>query len=496
MKVTYEFFSKKGSLKLKNDIKKYKDCFLYPPLFLFEEKFYLINRDQRSNGLDIQLLSGSCSTVSIKRLIANVRNLNYLKIAHSGFVQNQIDYLNKDFYFNPLLEMICLVLGVSLFHQINNEKLSILKMSQSIHSIFLFLEDRFPKSNFVLKMDLPQNIHLETLIRLFRRQIKDVLFPHLLRIISYRDRIFCGKIFSYSNKTGRSVDTLFRNFYNYSVDILLLSLRKQACKAEFSNCLSIDNKNIIQKARYTLTYYFESNVLGTDCYLTQNWCIHYGRYRHKIIIASRGTSYFVRKWFYHVLIFFKQHFHYRTRFNQLRMEFLSASCVSFLGYTSTAPLVSKTLRVQTTTGLRVSSLIEKRFHPKIPILLLIKFLAKQNFCESNGRPIGKLAWSALTDDEILNRFVQLWQVFSLYYSASTSRDKLRRLRYILHISCNSTLSGKHRGITPVLRRRFNLDIRGQFILSNKFESFNNHRIWRLSMIRSILGKFVPSEMGF
>nr|YP_009548644.1 maturase K [Gastoniella chaerophylla]AYW15619.1 maturase K [Gastoniella chaerophylla] len=492
MKTTYGSFTRKGASQKNDKFDKKRNCFSYPYLFLFEEKFYLMNRQQRSNGVDIQLLSGSWSTVSIKRLIDNVRDLNYLKTDNSGFVQNQMDYLDQNLYFNLLLEIICLILGVSLLHEISNEKISILNMSQSIHSIFLFLEDRFPKSNQVLKTDLPKNLHLETLIRLFRRQIQDVLFLHLLRKISYRDIIICEKIVS---KTARNIDTLFHNFYTYGIDFLLFSLRKQICKGKVNDYVPIDRNNIIQKAKNTLTYYFESNFLGTDSYFTQGLCIHYGRYRNKIIIVSRGTCYFVSKWLYYFLIFLKQHFHYQTRFNQLRLELISVSCVSFLGYTSIAKLVLKQVRVETVMGLRVSGSSEKKFYPKIPILILLKILAKQNFCESNGRPIGKLGWSVLTDDEIIKRFVQIWRAFSLYYGASPSRNKLLRLRYILQISCSSTLSSKHRSIKHLLRRRFNLDLRSQFILSNEFESFHNRRIWHLSLIRSNLAKFVQSEMA-
>nr|AYW15398.1 maturase K [Jamesonia brasiliensis] len=470
-----------------------RDCFSYPPFSLLEEKFYLVNIKQRPNGPDIQFFSGPRSTVAIKRLIENVRGFNYLKTEDSVFVRNQINDLDKNLYFQPLLRMICLALGVSFLEQIRTETGSILKMSQSIHSIFLFLEDRFPKSDHLLKMDLPRNIHLETLIRLFRRQIQDVLFLHLLRIIYYRDKSLCRR--TSKEKGRRGIDTLLRNLYIYGIDYFLLSPWKQRCKARVNHSLSIDRYNITEKARYVPTYYFDSNVL-TDFYFNRDLCIHYGRYKNTLILASRGTCYFVRKWFYYLSVFLKQNFHYITIFDQLHLELLSVSCVSFLGYISIAQLISKYIRVKTIMGLRISILVEEKFYPKIPFLIIIKLLAKQKFCESNGHPIGKLAWTASTDDEILNRFLQLWQGFWLYYGASPSRGKLRKLRYILQISCGNTLSDKHRGIAYLLRRGFNLDIRNHFLLSNKTKSSKIRKIWRLSLIRSVLIKLVQSDMIF
>nr|YP_010270928.1 maturase K [Pteris semipinnata]UJY97873.1 maturase K [Pteris semipinnata] len=493
MKATYKSFTNLGASQKDEEFDTNRDCFSYPPLFLLEENFYLMNGKQRSNGLDI---NGSWSTVAVKRLIHNVRDLNFLKIDDSGFVRNQTDELDKNLYFYPLIKMICLALSGSFFHQRGAKTKSSLKMSQSIHSIFLFLEDRFSKSNHVLKMYLPQNLHLETPIRLFRRQIKDVLFPHFLRIFYYRDKIFCWRTLSSCKERGRrNIDTLFRNFHNYNIDLLLLIPWKQGCKARVN--YSMDRHNIIRKVRYVPTHKFKLNVPSIDSYsyFIQSSCIHYGRYRNKFILSFRGTSYFVRKWFYHFSIIFKHHFHYRTLFNKSRLELLPVSCVSFLGYTSIAQSVSKNVRVETAMGSCISISIEEKFFPKIPILMLIKVLVKQKFCDSNGRPTGKLAWTALKDDEIFNRYLQLWRVFSLYYGASTSRGHLRRLRYILQISCGSTLAGKHRGTTRLLRRRFNLDIRSLF-LSNESQSSKNRRIWRLTLIRSVLAKFILSEAGF
>ncbi|WP_369009020.1 hypothetical protein, partial [Escherichia coli] len=81
-----------------------------------------------------------------------------------------------------------------------------------MHFIFLFLEDRLPKSNHVLDTEVPQNLHLETPIRLFRRRIKDVSFPHLLRIVFNKYKTLCGNISHFrEEREPRSIDILLRN---------------------------------------------------------------------------------------------------------------------------------------------------------------------------------------------------------------------------------------------------------------------------------------------
>nr|YP_010027083.1 maturase K [Acrostichum speciosum]QOS04102.1 maturase K [Acrostichum speciosum] len=391
--------------------------------------------------------------------------------------------------------MIALMLGVSLFYQVETSIKETLEISQSIHSIFLFLEDRFPKSQYILKTDLSQNLHLETSIRLFRRQIQDVSFSHLLRIFFYRDNILSKKKkISSRERKKNNISTLFQNFYFYGIDLLIMIPWIRVWKLQVNSLLSIDRHNIIQKEKNISIYKLESDAVGSDSYFIQNLCIHYARYRNKLIIAVEGTHFFAKKWFYYFSTLFNYHFHYRAilyqpHSSQPHLELLSTNCVSFLGYTSIAQLVTKSVCIDTTMGLYISILNKKKFYPRIPILTVTKILAKQKFCNSAGRPVGQLSWAVLTDDQILNRYVQLWQVFYLYYGASINRDKLGQLKYMLQISCDSTLACKHRSTIRFLRRRFNLEKVNQFIVSNKSEHSHTQRVWHLTLVRSVLSKF-------
>nr|YP_009548992.1 maturase K [Calciphilopteris ludens]AYW15967.1 maturase K [Calciphilopteris ludens] len=496
MEAIYEYFAKFGALQKNKELIIKENCFLHPSLLLFEENSYLMDSKRRSHGPDIELVFGAWSVVAVKRLIDKIRGHNYLKVANLGFVRNQANELDADLYFHPLIKIIYLILGISLLSRVESRTSSSLKTSQSIHSIFFFLEDRFPKSNHVLQTDLPRNVHLETIIRLFRRQIKDVSFPHLLRIVFYEDKFFCGKTtHSRKGKQKGDIDTPLQNFYISEIDSLPLTPWKRVCKSRVNYFLSIDRCNITRKERHVSAYEFESDTASVDSYFTRRSCIHYGRCSNKFLIAFEGTRYFVTKWFYYFSTFSKHNFHYQTKFNEPCPKLLSTSCASFPGYTLTAQSVSYNVRIGTAESLYISILERKKFHPKIPNSTLTKILAKHRFCDISGRPVGKSAWATSRDNEIMNGYVRFWQVFFLYYGASMSHDKLRRLRYILQISCDSTLAGKHKGTIRLLRRRFNLETLNQIPVFSKSKPSNNRRVWSSTSIRFLSVESASLDMG-
>nr|YP_010409029.1 maturase K [Adiantum flabellulatum]URH13259.1 maturase K [Adiantum flabellulatum] len=498
MKANYGSLAKSGALRKNGDFIINKDCFLHPLLLPSEENFYLTGGKRRSHGADINLVFVARSMVAVKRLIGSVRdpNLNYLKINDSVFVRNPADGLNADLYLHPLLKMTYLILGIALFPQIGVERSSRSKMLQSIHSIFSFLEDRFPRSKHILEADLPRNLHLETLIRLFRRQIRDVSFLHLLRILFCQGKIFCEKNLHFSRGEQReSVDIPVRNFYIFEIDSLFLIPWKQVYQLRSNYFPPIDSCNIIRKGRSASGYEFEWDKASVDYYFVRSLSIHYGRWRNKFFIASEGTRYFVKKWLYYLRTLLKYHFHYRTKSNELRIKLLPTSCVSFPGYTLLARLVPKWIRVETIACFYISVLGGKEFHPKIPNSIITKTLTKQKFCDLTGRPVGKFAWVASTDNKIMNGYIRLWQVFSLYYGASTNQYRLRRLKFILKMSCDNTLAGKHRSTIRLLECKFNLETLNQILASSKFGLSSSRRVWRSTSIQSVLVEFALLDMG-
>jgi len=370
--------------------------------------------------------------------------------------------------------------------------------SQSIHSIFLFLEDRLPNSNHVLDTKIPLNLHIETPIRMFRRRIQDAPFLHLSRLVLHKYRNLSVKSWKGNDK---KFDILLWNFYIYEIESLLLFLWKQLYRSQLRYSVSTDQNNITRKERL-YRYGPQFDTASVNSYLTRSSCIHYGRYKNHSLIAFGGTRYFAIKWIYSILILVESHCHYRTESNQMCIKLLSNSCVSLLGYILGVQSLTKKVRVGATEGSHITLSSAKNLLSKVPISLLVKLMAKENFRDSTGRPVSKLAWTTSTDDDILNRFVQTWRIFSLYHSGSINRDGLRRLRYILRFSCDNTLACKHKSATRSLRRRFDSEIVLDNYLKNDEMSpasstlnvLNNQRVWHLNITRPVLSTLGALEI--
>nr|YP_010395658.1 maturase K [Cyathea lepifera]QKV46536.1 maturase K [Cyathea lepifera]UQJ73733.1 maturase K [Cyathea lepifera] len=499
MRTVYGSLPRFGTLRKSKKITLNQECFLYP--FFFKDDFYSIACKRFSDGPSIDSVFGAYSMISAKRLIDRMRHQDYSEIIYSESGRIQSGSWTTDSYFYALLKTICLVLEIPLLSRIIPLVMktnSDWRPSQSIHSIFLFLEDRLPNSNHVLDTKIPLNLHIETPIRMFRRRIQDAPFLHLSRLVLHKYRNLSVKSWKGNDK---NFDILLWNFYIYEIESLLLFLWKQLYRSQLRYSVSTDQNNITRKERL-YRYGPQFDTASVNSYLTRSSCIHYGRYKNHSLIAFGGTRYFAIKWIYSILILVESHCHYRTESNQMCIKLLSNSCVSLLGYILCVQSLTKKVRVGATEGSHITLSSAKNLLSKVPISLLVKLMAKENFRDSTGRPVSKLAWTTSTDDAILNRFVQTWRIFSLYHSGSINRDGLRRLRYILRFSCDNTLACKHKSATRSLRRRFDSEI----VLDNYLKNYemspasstlnvlNNQRVWHLNITRPVLSTLGALEI--
>jgi len=131
-------------------------------------------------------------------------------------------------------------------------------------------------------------------------------------------------------------------------------------------------------------------------------------------------------------------------------------------------------------------LITNEMDPIVPIVPIIGLLATEKFCDISGRPISKLSWTSLTDDDILDRFDQIWRNLFHYYSGSFDRDGLYRIKYILLLSCAKTLACKHKSTIRVVRKELGPELfKKSFSKEREFDSLpfsskaasQRERIW-------------------
>nr|QUG10369.1 maturase K [Hymenophyllum coreanum] len=491
MKTGYRFLSKFEKLRERKGIDPSWEYFLYS--LLFQDDLYSIAYNSSSNKLRIDSIeeaniSEGYSIISIKRLINAMRQEDL-----SGVFSPESDSIRfglfKDFYFDALLRGICSVLEIVLSRRIEPllmREISEWKSSRSSHSVFPFMEDRFVHSNYVLETKMPYNLHSEVSIRIFRRQIKDAPFLHLSRLIFHR---YTNSRFSLDYPVN-SLAILVWNFYMYEIESLVVPLWKQFSCLQFEYLIDIlDQNNILRKENHVARVFL--NTLNYYSNLTRNLCIHYGRYKNHSIVILKGTNYSAKGWIYYFLKLGEFHSHRWFHCHRICLRILLRNRLLFLGYILSVQSRINKVRVGTIRESYITvSIINDSFF-RVPILFLIKSMAKEGFCDSSGRLVSRSAWTTLTDDDILRRFIQVWKILSIYYSGLRNREKLYRLRYILKFSCGKTLACKHKSTTRMIRRRFDLRIflrtfslSGDSKLSSSFqpnEILKNQRFWYLEI---------------
>nr|YP_009549078.1 maturase K [Haplopteris elongata]AYW16140.1 maturase K [Haplopteris elongata] len=448
---------------------------VYPFFNFFEEDFYLMYRKKRnrsSQELNIKLISVKSSAVAIKRLIGIIRDWYFLE-------DFNLVKLAKGLYLYPLVHLIIFILVLFLPFPNRSCSNSKLEISKSVHSIFLFMEDRFTRSNRALKVDFPYDFHSETLIRVFRRQIKDVSFLHLLRIVFLLEKLFLINIYSSGEEERRSsLNNLIRNFYIFAIDSILLIPWKEICKLQITYLRSLDITNIFRKESFLLASESKMNRINADFHINRRLCVHYVRWTNQLFVSFEGTRFFTEKWFYYLRICLRFHFHFQTKSDEQLLALIYIRSVSFSGYILVRQIISRDIRIKSEVGLYIALLNKNRLCPEIPNSVITIILTQHKFCNIHGYPVGKLTWVSSTDDEIMLRYAELFQVFLFYYRASINRLRLRQLIYILQISRDNTLAVKHRSTIRMLQYRFNLKIFNEFFLFSRYNFFQkNRRVW-------------------
>nr|UCU06603.1 maturase K [Ziziphus hajarensis] len=161
---------------------------LYP--LIFREYIYAFAHDHGLNGSSLLENVGydnKSSLLIVKRLITRMYHQNHLIISANDSDQNKCFGYNKNLYSQMISEGFAVIVEIPFslrFLRLVSSRPEIIKYSNlgSIHSIFPFLEDKFPHLNYVSDVRIPYPIHLEILIQTLRYWVKDAPSLHLLRL--------------------------------------------------------------------------------------------------------------------------------------------------------------------------------------------------------------------------------------------------------------------------------------------------------------------------
>jgi len=210
-----------------------KNDLLYP--LIFREYIYTLSHD---HGLNKSILleneghNNKSSLVIIKRLITRIYQRNHLIIFISANDSNQNPFLryNKNLYSQMISEGFAVVVEIPFSLQLVSsfEESEIVKSHnlRSIHSLFPFLEDKFPHLNYVSDVLVPYPIHLEKLVQTLRYWVKDPSSLHLFRLVvheewNWNSLIIPKKsIFIFTKRNPRFFFFLY-NIYVYEYESIL-----------------------------------------------------------------------------------------------------------------------------------------------------------------------------------------------------------------------------------------------------------------------------------
>lgn len=465
---------------LKIDRSRERD-FLYP--LLFQEYIYALAHD---HGLNKSILyepmenlgyDKKYSLIIVKRLITRMYQQKHLIIFTNDSNQNFYYVRKKNLDSQMISEGVAVIveLPFSLRLVSSPESKEIDKSMttlRSIHSIFPFLEDKLLHLNHVLDILIPYPIHLELLVQTLRSWIQDAPFLHLLRFFLYKYHNWNSlitqktKMILFFSKDNQRFLLFLYNFYVYESESIFVFLRKQSYHLRSTSFRAfLDRTHFYRKIEHFLVDF--RNDFHTILWLFKDPFIQYFRFQGKSILSSKGTPLLMKKWKYYLVNLWECHFYFWSQPDRIHINQLSNHFIDFLGYLSSVRPIPSAVRSQMLEKSFIIDIVIKKFDTIVPIIPLIGSLAKAKFCNFSGHPISKPAWADSSDSDIIDRFGRICRNLSHYYSGSSKKKSLYRIKYILRLSCARTLARKHKSTVRSFLKRLGSEFLEEFLMEEE-----------------------------
>nr|WJH15094.1 maturase K [Bergenia purpurascens] len=452
--------------------------FLYP--LIFQEYIYALAHDHvlnRSILLDNFGYDNKSSSLIVKRLITRMCQQNHLIISSNDSNQNLFLGHNRNLYSQMISEGFAVIVEIpfSLRLVSSLERKEIVKSHnlRSIHSIFPFLEDNFLHLNYVLDILIPHPIHLEILVQTLRYWVKDASSLHLLRFFLYEYQNWNSlitptpkKSISIVSKRNQRLFLFLYNSYVCEYESIFIFLCNQSSHLRSTSSGTLFERiSFYGKIKHLVEVF--SNDFMAVLWLFKDPFMHYVRYQGKFILASKGTPLLLNKWKYYLVNFWQCHFYVWSQPGRIYINQLSSHSLDFLGYLSSVRLNPSVVRSQMLENSFIIDNTIKKFDIIVPIIPLIRSLAKAKFCNVVGDPISKPAWADSSDSDIIDRFVRICRNISHYHSGSSKKKSLYRIKYILRLSCARTLARKHKSTVRAFLKRLGSELLEEFLTEDE-----------------------------
>nr|QDF82513.1 maturase K [Rhomboda moulmeinensis] len=492
--------------------------FLYP--LLLQESIYSLAHDHIFKSfifyepVEIFGYDKKSSLVLVKRLINRMYQQKSLISSVNYSNENEFwghkNYFYSHFSFQILSEGFGVVLEITLSSQLvsslEEKKIPKSQNLRSIHSIFPFLKDKLSHLNFGSNLLIPHPIHLEILVQILQCWIKDVPSLHLLRLIFHEYHNLKSIITSITSKKSihgfskkkKIFFWLLHNFYVYECEYLFLFLRKNSSYLRSTSFgFFFERTHFYVKMESILVVYFHS--FQRIIWFLKNSFIHYVRYQGKVILASKGTLFLMKKWNFHVVNFWQFFFHFWSQPYRIPIKQLPNYSFSFLGYFLSVQKKTLVVRNKMLENSFLINTLTKKLDTIAPVIFFIGSLSKAQFCTISGHPISKPIWTDLSDFDIIDRFCRKCRNFCRYPSGFSKKKVLYRIKYILRLSCARTLARKHKSTVRTFMRRLGSEFLEEFFMEEEqalsfillqkrplplhLHGLHRERIWYLDIIR-------------
>nr|CBI63193.1 maturase K [Rumex thyrsiflorus]CBI63194.1 maturase K [Coccoloba pubescens] len=461
--------------------RSWQDDFLYP--IIFQEYIYALVHDQ-DLGLNRSILLSNkkkssdtkYSLLVVKRLVIRMYQQNYFILSVNDSNKNEFLLPKKNIYSQQISEGFATIaeipFSMRLISSLEGKELKTSQNLRSIHSIFPFLEDKFLRLNYVLDILIPHPVHLEILVQTIRYWVQDTSCLHLLRFFLYE---YCNSVITlkrsvshFSKKKNQRFLLFLYNSYVCECESIFGFLRNQS-----SHLRSTSYGAFLARVYFYLKLepfinlkVFTKNF-GVILWFFKDPFPHYVRYQGKGILASRGTFLLMTKFQYYFVNFWQYNFSLWLQTRRIYINESSNRPMDFMGFLLSVRLNPFVVRSQM---LENSFLIDngiKEFETLVPIMPLIGLLAKAKFCNVLGHPISKPTWADLSDSDIIRRFGRICRNLSHYYSGSSKKGSLYRIKYILRLSCARTLARKHKSTVRAFLKRLGSEFLEEFFIKEE-----------------------------
>nr|QIB97805.1 maturase K [Phyllanthus fluitans]WRY69636.1 maturase K [Phyllanthus fluitans] len=483
-----------------------KNNFLYP--LIFRESIYRLAHE---HGLNKSILlenvgyDKKSSLLIVKRLITRIYQQNFLIISANNSNQNSFFKYNNSLYSQMISAGVAAIVEIPFFLRFLSslEKSEIVKSQnlRSIHSIFPFLEDKFSHLTYVSDVQISYPIHLEKLVQTLRYWVKDTSSLHLLRFFlheywNWNSLIFPKNLISFFAKRNPRLFLFLYNSHVYEYESIFFFLRKKSfhLRSTFFRVL-LERIFFYGKIEHFAEVF--ANDFQAILWLSKDPFMHYVRYQGKSILASKDTPLLIQKWKNYIVNLCQCHFLVWFQPAKICINPLSKQSLDFLGYLSSLRLNLSVVRSQMLENSFLIDNAMKKVDTRIPIIPLIRSLAKRKFCNAAGYPISQPIWAGSSDSDIINRFVRICRNLSHYYSGSSKKKSLYRVKYILRLSCVKTLSRKHKSTVRTFLKKLGSEFLEEFVteeeralslifprasVSSISRRFSRGRVWYLDII--------------